>query len=469
MAATAMPLRTLLTLTCLLSANGQVPPHRNQEARKLPPVAFINVTVVPMDREHVLKHQTVLIRDGRIAEIGLAERVHIPAGTVRIDGRRKYLMPGLADMHVHPEDDQLELALFIANGVTMIRTMHGTPDQLRWRSQTATGKLIGPTMYVSGPLLDGLPPLYSDVRPIATSADGRRAVREQHAAGYDCIKVYNSVSTDAYEAIIAEARLLRLPVAGHVPFSAGLRGALAARQASIEHLRGYAAEMVPAHVRPGTDLRSRSLSWNDVDESRFALLARETREAGVWNCPTLYWSRSVLLPRDAFARWRARPQMRYARPAARRDTRAQGFMKNFSDADYREAQRGLAVQQRFVKALHDAGARLLLGTDTGSGGSGDPAGFAVHDELRLLVEAGLSPYEALKAGTRDAAEFVGQLGEWGTVTAGRRADLLLVEGNPLTDTANVRRRVGVMLRGRWLPNTELRKLLHQVAATRQSP
>ena len=143
-------------------------------------------------------------------------------------------------------------------------------------------------------------------------------------------------------------------------------------------------------------------------------------------------------------------------------------MSNFTDGDYLEAQRGIAVQQRFVKALHDAGARLLLGTDTGSGGSGDPAGFALHDELRLLVEAGLSPYEALKAGTRDAAEFLGQLGDWGTVTVGRRADLLLLDGNPLEDTANASRSVGVMLRGRWLPDVELRKLLDEVAAVRRS-
>jgi imidazolonepropionase-like amidohydrolase len=114
------------------------------------------------------------------------------------------------------------------------------------------------------------------------------------------------------------------------------------------------------------------------------------------------------------------------------------------------------------------GPGCCLGRDTGSGGSGDPAGFAVHDELRLLVEAGLSPYEALKAGTRDAAEFLDQLSEWGTVTAGRRADLLLVEGNPLTDTANVRRQAGVLLRGRWLSKIELRNALHRVAAARQS-
>jgi imidazolonepropionase-like amidohydrolase len=142
-------------------------------------------------------------------------------------------------------------------------------------------------------------------------------------------------------------------------------------------------------------------------------------------------------------------------------------MENFTDADYVAAQRGIAVQQRFVKALHDAGARLLLGTDTGGGGSGDPGGFAVHDELRLLVEAGLSSYEALKTGTHDAAEFLGQLGEWGMVGVGRRADLLLLDANPLADTANASHLVGVMLRGRWLPDTELRRLLDEVAAARR--
>jgi len=460
----------LLALACALCAVGQPAPTRNQRPPKLPAAAFVDVTVVPMDHDGLLRHQTLVVRDGRIAEIGPVERINVPRGTLRIDGRRKYLMPGLADMHVHPEDDQLELALFVANGVTMVRTMHGTPNQLRWRAETATEKGVGPTMYVSGPLLDGVTPLYPDVPPVSTPADGVRVVREQHSAGYDFIKVYNTLSRDSYEAIVAEARLLRMPVAGHIPFSVGLRGAFAARQASVEHLRGYVAELVApsARVQPGADLRSRSLAWNYVDESRFALLARATREAGVWNCPTLYWSKSVLLPRDTFVRRRARPEMRYARPATRFDTRAQGSMSNFTDADYLEAQRGIAVQQRFVKALHDAGARLLLGTDTGSGGSGDPAGFALHDELRLLVEAGLSPYEALKAGTRDAAEFLGQLGDWGTVTVGRRADLLLLDGNPLEDTANASRSVGVMLRGRWLPNVELRKLLDEVAAVRRS-
>jgi imidazolonepropionase-like amidohydrolase len=456
---------TVLVSGCL----GQLALARNDIVNSRPAAAFVDVTVVPMDSERVLEHQTIVVRNGRIAAMGPVSRVIVPRGGLSIDGRGKYLMPGLADMHAHPEEDSLELVPFVANGVTMLRTMHGTPDQLRWRAEATAGRLVSPAIYAAGPILDGVPPLYSDVPPVASPAEATRAVRAQHAAGYDFIKVYNSLSKDTYEAIVSEARGLGLPVAGHVPFSVGLRGALAARQASIEHLRGYVAELVPndAPVQPGIDLRSRTLAWNYVDESRFHLLAQATREAGVWNCPTLFWSRTVLLPREAYARWLTRPEMRYALPAARVDTRSQGFMKNFTEADYLAAQRGIAVQQRFVKALHDAGARLLLGTDTANGGSGDPGGFAVHDELRLLVEAGLSPYEALKTGTHDAAEFLGQLGEWGMVAVGRRADLVLLDANPLADTANASHLVGVMLRGRWLPNTELRSLLDEVAAARR--
>ena len=127
------------------------------------------------------------------------------------------------------------------------------------------------------------------------------------------------------------------------------------------------------------------------------------------------------------------------------------LMKAFTEADYVAAQRGIPVQQRFVKALKDAGARLLLGTDLGA--------FAVTDELTLLVESGLSPYEALRTGTRNAAEFLGQTEEWGTVTAGARADLLLLDANPLADVPNTKRRVGIMLRGRWLPNAEMARLI----------
>jgi imidazolonepropionase-like amidohydrolase len=314
-----------------------------------------------------------------------------------------------------------------------------------------------PAIYTAGPVLDGPSELYQGGPGVVTAVDAAQAVRDQHAAGYDFIKVYNSLSKEAYDAIVAEARRLGMPVAGHVPISVGLRGALAARQASIEHLRGYSAELVRAGapVRLGDDLRSRTLAWNYADESRFASVAEATRAAVVWNCPTLVWSQTQMLPPDApYARWLARPEMRHVLPDLNRSQWR--YFKSFTDADYVAAQRGISVQQRFVKALRDAGARLLLGTDLGA--------FAVREELGLLVQAGLSPYEALGAGTRAAAEFLGQRDEWGTVAPGRRADLLLLDANPLANVANASRRVGVMLRGRWLTNAEIAKRLDAIAA-----
>ena len=437
----------------LILACGRSPPNVSDTTA----AAFVDVTIVPMDSERLLPHQTVVIRERRIAEIGPASQVRAPRHARRIDGRGKYLMPGLADMHAHPET-KLDLLLYVADGVTTVRTMGSPPDLRPWRADAAANRLVGPSIYTAGAVLDGPSDVNQGNQTIGTPTQAVQAVRQQHADGYDFIKVYNSPSKDVYEAIVAEARRLGMPVAGHVPLSVGLFGALAARQSSIEHLRGYAAELVRTGAPvPGRDLRSRTLAWNDADESRFSKLAQATRDAGVWNCPTLVWMQTQLVPRDVYARWVARPEMRYAPPDLRSDTRSQlPFLKNFTEADYVAAQRTMPVQERFVKSLHDAGARLLLGTDLG--------GFAVSEELGLLAASGLTPYEVLRAGTHDAAEFIHQLDVWGTVSVGKGADLVLVDANPLADVANATRRTGVMLRGRWLPTSETARLLEEAAA-----
>jgi imidazolonepropionase-like amidohydrolase len=453
----------LLSLAPILGCVSQPALARPSKMTAEPVAAFVDVTVVPMDVERALPHQTVIIRAERIEKIGATGRVRIPQGALRIDGHGKYLMPGLADMHAHPET-VLDLLLYVANGVTTVRAMGSPPDLRSWRAEAANGRMISPAIYTAGPVLDGPSEIFQGGPSVVTAAEAAQAVREQHAAGYDFIKVYNSLSKEVYEAIVAGARRVGMPVAGHVPIPVGLQGVLAARQASIEHLRGYAAELVRANaaVQPGEDFRSRALAWNYADESRFARLAQETREAGVWNCPTLVWSQTQLLPHEAYARWVARPEMHYAPPDFRVDGRSQfPPLKNFTDADYLAAQQGIPVQQRFVKALRDAGSRLLLGTDLGA--------FAMAEEIGLLSGAGLSPYEVLRAGTHDAAEFLGQLGDWGTVSEGRRADLVLVDANPLADATNATRQAGVMLRGRWLPKAEIAKLVDEAAEKPQKP
>jgi imidazolonepropionase-like amidohydrolase len=387
--------------------------------------AFVDVNVVPMDTERVLAHVKVLVRGGRIAAVG--KEVALPDDALRIEGRGRYLMPGLADMHVH-NWYQEEHLLFLANGVTTIRNMWGTPMQRKWQGEIEAGTRLGPSLHTTGPILDGARATWPGSTIVTTVDAARAAVRRIKAEGYPSLKVYNALRGDVYGALVAEAHDQGLRVAGHVPRAVGIEGALAAKQDSIEHLEGYL----------------------DLDEKAHAKFARKTAETGSWNCVTLvvYWSH---------LRWDElpdRPEMKYV-PAPLRAT-WKAMTKQRPDAKHLERLRRLRHRSRaMTKALHAAGAKLLLGTDCAT-----PfiiAGWSVHRELQLLVEAGLTPYEALRAGTVDAAAYLGD--DFGTVLVGQRADLVLVEANPLDDVKNAARRVGVMVRGRWLPAAELQKRL----------
>jgi imidazolonepropionase-like amidohydrolase len=389
---------------------------------------FVDVNVVPMDRERVLEHRTVLVRDGRIAAVTRAgQEVALPAGARRIDGRGRYLLPGLADMHAH-NWYEAEHLLFLANGVTTIRNMWGTPKQLGWRREIEAGERLGPTLHTTGPILDGRPPVWPESTVVTTVEAARAAVRRCRAEGYPSLKVYGGLRREVYGALVGEARALGLRVVGHVPRAVGLEGALEARQDSIEHLEGYL----------------------DLAPDRQGELAERTAARGVWNCVTLvvYWSH---LRWEELAR---RPEMRYVPPELRETWTS--MTRRRPDEKHRERLLRLRERSRaMTQALHAAGARLLLGTDCAT-----PyivAGWSVHRELQLLVEAGLTPYEALCAGTRDAARFLGD--DFGTVEVGRRADLVLLAANPLADVANATRRVGVMVRGRWLSTAELQERL----------
>jgi imidazolonepropionase-like amidohydrolase len=419
-------------------------------------IAFVEVNVVPMDSERVLEQQTVIVRDDKIVEIGPASAVPVPSDAVPIDGRGKYLMPGLADMHVHSAlfQRKSDLLTYVANGVTTIRDMWGNTNGLEWREQIARGELLGPTMYVSAR------PFFNE-----TPKEAVQLVDERVAAGYDFIKVYNPVSKATYDSVIAAANRRGMRVVGHVPLSVGLQEAFAAGQASIEHLyTGYIFELVPpdAPIQPQNDIRSRVLAWNYADVSEFSRLAAGTHDAGVWVCPTLVRVQHSALPTERYLRLFTRPEWRYMPPQHyNKQLMAReapwSHLRTFSEDDFRSAQEGAEVQKIFIKALHEAGVGLLLGTDVWTGG------FAVHEELRNFVDAGLSPYEAIRTGTRNAAEFLNATDTFGTVAVGLRADLILVEANPLDDVANVARRVGVMVRGRWLPEEELQQRLDSLA------
>ena len=233
-------------------------------------VAFVNVNVIPFDRERILGAQTVIVRDGRITQIGPASNVKVPDGALKIDGRGKYLMPGLADMHVHlypgagQQNDlaSQQLQLFLANGVTTVRNMIGKPEHLLLRDRVAKGELPGPTIYTAGPPMLG--------NTVPTPADAERAVTEQKKAGYDFIKVHEGLSPETYAAIVATAKRVGIPFAGHVTATVGLKRALEARQTSIEHLDGYLQAMVPddSPVKAGPSQIVLGPVLEHIDESK---------------------------------------------------------------------------------------------------------------------------------------------------------------------------------------------------------
>src|SRR5262245_5537712 len=229
------PLTLLLALLACTHAPSTPPPPPAQDASA---IAFVGVTVVPMDSERRIPDQTVLVRQGRVAEIGPSSSVQVPAGAQRIDGRGKFLMPGLADMHIHlwTQDD---LTLFLANGVTFVRNMWGSPQTLVWRDRVERGEVLGPGTYTAGPLLDGKPPVWNGSAVVESAEDAERAVTSQKKAGYDFIKVYKKLSPQAFDAIAATAKKEGLTFGGHVPAAVGLERALAAGQRSVEHLDGY--------------------------------------------------------------------------------------------------------------------------------------------------------------------------------------------------------------------------------------
>ena len=279
--------RMLIALLILVASNTSLATDQPEEAV----TAFVHVSVVPMDHEGVLGDSTVLVVDGRIRVVGPASGVAIPRDATVIDGRGKYLMPGLADMHAHTWEEE-DFPLLLANGVTTIRNMFGGRTHLRWKERLATGELASPSIYTAGPIIDGNPPIWPGAI-VENAAQARRTVSDQHAAGYDFVKVYARLSREAYDAVIQEGRAQHMPVAGHVPDSVGLRAALLSGIRSIEHLSGYEM-LAKKEIRPGEEAL-----WARLDESQFASIARETALSGTWNCPTLVLFQHRIAPGES--------------------------------------------------------------------------------------------------------------------------------------------------------------------------
>jgi imidazolonepropionase-like amidohydrolase len=435
-------------------------------------VAFVDVNVVPMDSERLLAHQTVVVSGGRILSVGPVGSTPVPTSAVRVEGQGRYLMPGLVDMHLHlvpgvgePEDPAGQvLALLLANGVTSARALGGPKDtSLKVRDRVARGEVLGPTLWVAGPSLHG--------KSVQGPEQARQRVREYKAAGYDGLKTHGFLTRETYDVMVAEARAQGLPVSGHVTPDVGLFHALESGQ-QIEHLDGYLNELLPENDAARAEVGQVELgdALDRMDPARIPALAEATKKAGVWSSPTLALFETVTSP-EGVEPLSARPELRYVpQTAVKAWTQMLSSDPQMAGVPAERKRRFAELRRQVTRGLYTAGAKLMVGSDS-------PqlfmvAGFAVHREMEALAAAGVPAYGVLEAATRNPAEYLGQADTWGTVAEGKRADLLLLDANPLEDVKHTRDISGVMVRGRWLPRSELDALLERVKksmATAASP
>lgn len=431
--------------------------------------AFVDVNVISMAAPDVAPHRTVLVEGDRIVTVGSADAVTVPTGTTVVDGRDRFLLPGLADMHAHIGGDyrpgqtgpRADLLLYLATGVTTIRNAVGSQDMLRLAAAVDDGTLLGPRMEVASPLLEGEDAVWDFAVRVLSAGEARAAVRRFAAAGFESIKVYHTLSREAYLAIADEARQLGVTFFGHVPFDVGVEEVLAQGQVSIEHFRGYDIDGLPreALVKDGGRSAERFASWLHMSDARMDELVRATVEAGAWNCPTFVVA-SMLINAGRLDELADHPMAEFMPAALLRGYRESGLEELFSQESREMLGRARPRMLEFLARLHAAGAPLMTGTDT------FPSlvpGFILIDEIDTFVEAGLSPYAALQAATTAPARFLGEADTRGKILPGMEADLVLLGANPLEDIGHLWRVEGVMADGRWVTRDVLLSMLRELA------
>jgi imidazolonepropionase-like amidohydrolase len=425
-------------------------------------LAFVGVNVLPMDSERVIEHQTVVVDEGRIASIDPSGRVEPAEGMEVVEAEGHYLMPGLTEMHGHlpsprmsDEDIRNLLFLYLANGVTTVRGMQGDPSQFELRASIERGRLLGPHLYLASVSMSGA--------RVTTPEEAEQLARRYRADGYDLIKTHEGLSPEVFDALAATAAEVGIPFGGHVSDFVGLRRALELGQVSVDHLDNYVEALVPADTRPDDErgLAAAGALIDRVDESRIPELVQATVDAGAWVVPTMVlWETAFYNARGSVDVLPERPEVRYMPPETV-DRWRQAVDTRLGATDVETNRRVAALRRRILAALHAGGANIALGTDSPQIFS--VPGFAMHHEMALYVDVGMTSYEVLEIGTRRPAEYFGATDEFGTVAVGRRADLVLLAGNPLDDVGNVRGPAGVMIGGRWLPAAQIAERLTQIA------
>ena len=429
--------------------------------------AITNVDVFTMTSEDAAPEQTILVKEGKIIAMDHYSKINTDRVKTVIDGKGKYLIPGLTEMHAHiPGNQDMDLLeetlfLYLSNGITTIRGMLGQPYHLELKELVRKGEILSPRIYTSGPSING-----GTVRSVE---EAKQKVTAQKEAGYDFLKLHPGLTRQNFDAVVATANEVGIPYAGHVSTLVGIRRALEAKYATIDHVDGYMEGLVPDDLRVNPNTNGFfGINYTDiVDEAITEELVSLTYKQDVWIVPTQAMMERWVGPEDP-RKLAKEPAMKYMNPKTVANWVAtKESVLSSPGYDAKRAQKFNIIRRDIIMQLHDAGVKILLGSDAPQ--VFNVPGFSIQLELDAMVRSGLDEYDALYAGTARPAEFFKAEGEYGTIEIGAWADLVLLEADPLADIDNVSKQAGVMVRGKWLSTEDIKIRLSQIEQKYKNP
>lgn len=445
---------TLVSSVCLLNSHGQQVIEKDRE------VVFKSVNVIPMDREQVIEDQVVVVKNGKIRFIGDAKKAKFRKDALVVDGQGRYLMPGLAEMHAHvPPVDDLEpmkdvLLLFAANGITTIRGMLGHPKHLELRKMINNGELTSPRFYTSGPSLNG--------ESVKTQDEAIQMVKDEKMAGYDFLKIHPGLTKDNFDAMARTANEQNIPFAGHVSFQVGVWKAIEAKQQTIDHMDAFIEGLVPGIEKMSeeeTGLFGMFVA-DRADTSRIPKLVKALRDNNVWVVPTQALAERWFTPDRTAESFRGDPEMKYMDPETIDNwVKAKSNLESNPRYDKEKIRNYIMLRRKLIYECNRNGVGLLLGCDAPQ--VFNVPGVSTHHELQYLVDAGLTPYEALKTGTSNVGIFF-KKPEMGVIKQGANGDVVLLNANPLENISNSQKIEGVLVGNRWMNRATLDDLLKKL-------
>jgi imidazolonepropionase-like amidohydrolase len=446
---------TVTLIVAFFSAAARQPLDNSKQ-----PIILEGVNVVDMETGKILKNQTVAVKNGVIDAVGQVRMVYSGQNPIVINAQGKYLIPGLAEMHAHVQPiDNIEpmketLLLYALNGITTIRGMLGHPRHLELRSKIESGEILGPRFFTSGPSING--------NSVQSPEMGATMVRDQKKAGYDFLKMHPGLSVEKFDAIARTAKEVKIPFAGHVSFAVGVWRAIDAGYASIDHLDGFVESLVPG-IENMTEQQTGIFGifiGKQADTSRIPKLMNALREKNIWVVPTQALAERWFTPNQTAEALRNEPEMKYVNPQTLDQwVNAKNNLSNNPQFNAGDVNQFIQLRRQLINACNRFKVGLLLGSDAPQ--IFNVPGFSLHHELKYMVDAGLTPYEALKTGTVNVGKYFDRP-EIGLIKKGAAADLVLLSANPLENIDNTKKIEGVMLRNLWLPKeyivAELKKL-----------